>query len=53
MTSFAARQRIATTAESMSLSPKLISVNDTVSFSFTTGTAPSSSILPRVFRAFR
>ena len=43
----------ATMAPSMSLSPKLISVNDTVSFSFTTGTAPSSSILPRVFRAFR
>ena len=45
--------RWATSAASRSLSPKRISSSATASFSFTTGTTPSSSRRPRVCRAWR
>jgi len=43
----------ATRAASRSLSPKRISAVATVSFSLTTGTAPSASSWAKVARAFR
>ena len=48
-----AATRWATSAASRSLSPKRISSSEVASFSFTTGTTPSSSSRDRVWRAWR
>ena len=53
MTMRSASMRQATSAASVSLSPKRICSTDTVSFSFTTGTTPSSSRRRSVSRACR
>ena len=53
ITSKSAGSSAATSAESLSLSPNLISVNDTASFSLMTGTTPRPSSVTSVLRALR
>ena len=53
ITSKSAGNSDATSAESLSLSPNLISVNDTASFSLMIGTTPRPSNVTSVLRALR
>ncbi len=53
ITNWSASTLLATSAESRSLSPNLISSTATVSFSFTTGTTPRLRSVNRVFLALR
>ena len=53
MTSKSAGSNDATSADKVSLSPNLISVNDTASFSLMMGTTPRPSSVTSVLRALR